>query len=164
MENAITLFQPRLGGAGSSVTSSGFRKVQDFPLRKCDIWFMRFALAPDATHMCCGNTAGEVFVWRMGGAGVAHSAASATLAHKRCVRAVRQTAMTADGRMVIAACDEGTVWRWDLVDVGVGGAGSGVGEKRARPGKDDETDENVDEGVDGGDVAGATGDTIEILD
>ena len=166
VENAITLFQPRLGGAGSSVTSSGFRKVQDFPLRKCDIWFMRFALAPDATHMCCGNTAGEVFVWRMGGAGVAHSAASATLAHKRCVRAVRQTAMTADGRMVIAACDEGTVWRWDLVDVGVGGgAGSGVGEKRARPGKDDdETDENVDEGVDGGDVAGATGDTIEILD
>ena len=104
-------------------------------------------------------------MWRMGGAGVAHTAASATLAHKRCVRAVRQTAMTADGRMVIAACDEGTVWRWDLVDVGVGGAGSGVGEKRARPGKDDdETDENVDEGVDGGDVAGATGETIEILD
>lgn len=170
VENVITLFQPQLGGssgAGDLVTGSGFRKVQDFPLRKCDIWFMRFALAPDLTHMCCGNTAGEVFVWRMGSAG-RHAAACATLAHKRCVKAVRQTAMTADGRTVIAACDEGTVWRWDLVDVKKDfKSGAGAGEKkraRTEKEKDDATDEGVDEGVDGGDVTGATGDTIEILD
>ena len=171
VENVVTLFQPRLGGVGDLVTGSGFRKVQDFPLRKCDIWFMRFALAPDATHMCCGNTAGEVFVWRMGGVGgghAAHATASATLAHKRCVKAVRQTAMTADGRIVIAACDEGTVWRWDLVDAGPSGGGSVGGEKRARTEKDDANEDEKgrgDEGVDGGDVVtGASGDTIEILD
>ena len=89
------------------------------------------------------------------------------MAHKRCVKAVRQTAMTADGRIVIAACDEGTVWRWDLVDAGAGG-GSVGGEKRARTEKDDANEDEKgrgDEGVDGGDVVtGASGDTIEILD
>ena len=106
-------------------------------------------------------------MWRMGSAG-RHAAACATLAHKRCVKAVRQTAMTADGRTVIAACDEGTVWRWDLVDVKKDfKSGAGAGEKkraRTEKEKDDATDEGVDDGVDGGDVTGATGDTIEILD
>ena len=116
VEHLITLFQPE-EAAGIRVNGSEFRKVQDYPLKKCDIWFMRFSLDPNMTHMCAGNTAGEVFVWRMH---ARNTAASATLVHKQCKKAVRQTAMSADGKTVIAACDGGSVWRWDLIDNGLG--------------------------------------------
>ena len=134
-------------------------------MRKCDIWFMRFALAPDATHMCCSNTAEDVRVEDERRGGRAHRTRhrERTLAHKRCVKAVRQTTMTRMG--------ESSSRRRRGHDVAVGLVDAEPAGKRRRgeeggdgEGRRDGRKEG-DEGVDGGDVVtGASGDTIEILD
>jgi polycomb protein EED len=78
-----------------------------------------------------------------------NTAASATLVHKQCKKAVRQTAMSADGKTVIAACDGGSVWRWDLIDNGLGKRGrSEDRDPRSEDRSDTEDSEGGDESGD----------------
>ena len=103
---------------------SAFRVVREFAAKHADIWFLRFAVDVGAGCVACGNRVGDVFVWnanaaagfvRGGGrAGAPRPPALvATLSDRRCAKAVRQTAIARGGRTVLAACDGGTVWRWD---------------------------------------------------
>jgi polycomb protein EED len=102
--------------------------------------------------MCAGNTAGEVFVWRMH---ARNTAASATLVHKQCKKAVRQTAMSADGKTVIAACDGGSVWRWDLIDNGLGKRGRSEDRDPRSEDRDPRSEDRSDtEDSEGGDESG----------
>ena len=103
---------------------SAFRVVREFAAKHADIWFLRFAVDVGAGCVACGNRVGDVFVWnanaaagfvRGGGrAGAPRPPALvATLSDRHCAKAVRQTAIARGGRTVLAACDGGTVWRWD---------------------------------------------------
>ena len=109
---------------------SAFRVVREFAAKHADIWFLRFAVDVGAGCVACGNRVGDVFVWnanaaagyvRGGGGGGRGGAPTppalvAALSDKHCTKAVRQTAIARGGRTVLAACDGGTVWRWDYVE------------------------------------------------
>ena len=97
------------------VVRTGFRKVQEFPLKDADVWFIRFGMDFGCNTLACGNRIGDVFVWRP------HSQLSpplllGKLQDKACRTAVRQTAVSRNGKIILAACDGGTVWRWDARD------------------------------------------------
>lgn len=109
VEQSICLWQPEIEDSKGDT----FRRVQDYPVKHADIWFIRFALDVSCDTMVCGNRTGDLFVWRM------HAQPPlllGTLSTKECKKAVRQTAISADGNMVLAACDDGTVWRWDFAE------------------------------------------------
>jgi hypothetical protein len=113
------------GEVGSKV-----RVVREFAAKHADIWFLRFAVDVGAGCVACGNRVGDVFVWnanaaagyvrggeiRGRGGAPTPPALVAALSDKHCTKAVRQTAIARGGRTVLAACDGGTVWRWDYVE------------------------------------------------
>merc|ERR1711874_641773 len=51
----------------------------------------------------------------MGDLDVAQPAAvrQTLLSHPKCTTAVRQTALSRDGSILLCVCDDGTIWRWD---------------------------------------------------
>ena len=102
-----------------------FRVVREFAAKHADIWFLRFAVDVGAGCVALGNRVGDVFMWNAnaaaglrGGRGGAPAPPTlvAALSDRHCTKAVRQTAFARGGRVVLAACDGGTVWRWDLVE------------------------------------------------
>lgn len=62
--------------------------------------------------MALGNQAGKTYIWELSDSEPATSQ-YATLQHPRCTAAIRQTSLSRDGSVLICACDDGTLWRWD---------------------------------------------------
>ena len=55
----------------------------------------------------------RIHLWKID---VSPPALVAQLGDRNCKTAVRQTEISPDGKTVLAACDGGTLWRWDFVD------------------------------------------------
>ncbi|GIL74200.1 hypothetical protein Vretimale_1963 [Volvox reticuliferus] len=99
----------RLGG--ESVASRGIRIV-DFKLSdSLRTWFVRFSLDVRCSVLACGNARGKVFVFSpLTGT---EGAPKAKLVAPQCKLVVRQTAVSWDGNTILAACEDGSVHRWD---------------------------------------------------
>jgi len=88
--------------------------LRDFELSQCNIWFVRFQTDAECTMLAAGNCAGEIRVWEIGGSS-AHSGRKhfCTLTNPMCTSTVRMVSFSPDGNILIATCDDGTVWKWD---------------------------------------------------
>lgn len=112
VDNRILLWRPVLFGPdrASLETSSSYVVLQSFSLQEADIWFLRFSLDLFCTTLVCGNRTGRVFVFDPHKRSMS---ARQKLGHPNCKKPVRQVAISADGRIVIASCEDATIWRWD---------------------------------------------------
>jgi len=107
---------------------SQYRAVKDFPQTDAHLWWIRFAVSASRNVLACGNMKGSVSVWRLDDPDSAPAkltsfptrriSATKGMAEefdqKGKLQVVRQCAVNEDGTIVIAACDTGLIYRWDL--------------------------------------------------
>ena len=121
VDSHVTLWQPE---EGPYAADGQVRTLATAELVDADLWFLRFALCARSRVLACGNRCGVVRVWDMHQQqplmlaqlhARAPAAGKAKAAAPRVNQAlpVRQAMPSADGRIVIACCEDGTIWRWD---------------------------------------------------
>ncbi|KAK9820413.1 hypothetical protein WJX72_010041 [[Myrmecia] bisecta] len=112
-DNRILLWRPT-GGQFNGRRNSGHQLLQEFVMESAGWWWIRFGIDQRCTTLACGSTNGRIFVWDP------HQATKE--AHTVLVRgpgrhlAVRHTAISADGSMLLGCHEDGTIWRYDLPD------------------------------------------------
>jgi polycomb protein EED len=101
------------------------RSLAELPLPEASLTWIRFDLDLQRRILACGNVVGEVRVWDL------HSHPPLLLAQLACKRVgwppakararavddsltVRQCCPSPDGRTLLASCNDGSVWRWDV--------------------------------------------------
>lgn len=135
-ENTIVCWKPGLlGNTAIKMSNNVVTVLHRFEYRECDIWFMRFSIdswnkvifitnlnnsttlvlmATFPQVMALGNQVGKTFVWDLETDDPTTSK-HLVLTHPKCVTAIRQTALSRDGNVLLCVCDDATVWRWDRV-------------------------------------------------
>ncbi|XP_009468693.1 PREDICTED: polycomb protein EED [Nipponia nippon] len=114
-ENAIVCWKPgkmeddidKIKPSESNVTILG-----RFDYSQCDIWYMRFSMDFWQKMLALGNQVGKLYVWDLE-IEDPHKAKCTTLTHPKCVAAIRQTSFSRDSSILIAVCDDASIWRWD---------------------------------------------------
>lgn len=64
--------------------------------------------------LALGNQVGRTFVWDLDVMDPTRSQYT-ILSHPKCTTAIRQTALSRDGSVLLCVCDDGTIWRWDKI-------------------------------------------------
>ncbi|XP_039198902.1 polycomb protein EED isoform X1 [Crotalus tigris] len=114
-ENAIVCWKPgkmednidKIKASESNVTILG-----RFDYSQCDIWYMRFSMDFWQKMLALGNQVGKLYVWDLE-VEDPHKAKCTTLTHPKCAAAIRQTSFSRDSSILIAVCDDASIWRWD---------------------------------------------------
>nr|XP_025038047.1 polycomb protein EED [Pelodiscus sinensis] len=114
-ENAIVCWKPgkmeddidKIKPSESNVTILG-----RFDYSQCDIWYMRFSMDFWQKMLALGNQVGKLYVWDLE-IEDPHKAKCTTLTHPKCAAAIRQTSFSRDSSILIAVCDDASIWRWD---------------------------------------------------
>ncbi|XP_019804319.1 polycomb protein EED isoform X1 [Balaenoptera ricei] len=114
-ENAIVCWKPgkmeddidKIKPSESNVTILG-----RFDYSQCDIWYMRFSMDFWQKMLALGNQVGKLYVWDLE-VEDPHKAKCTTLTHHKCGAAIRQTSFSRDSSILIAVCDDASIWRWD---------------------------------------------------
>jgi polycomb protein EED len=94
-------------------TSKGpqIAKLFTFDIVDSEIWFMRMELDFQLTQLAVGSQNGKVFVFDLDTEKPVNKRSA--VGHPKCTAPVRQMAFSRDGNIMVSACDDGTVWRWD---------------------------------------------------
>lgn len=117
-ENSIVCWKPgKLDDTATTKSNEDISIVHRFEYKACEFWFIRFSLDLRHRYMALGNQYGKTFLWELNRTDPTKSRCS-TLQHFQCMKTIRQTAFSRDGTILICVCDEGKVWRWDLVNSG----------------------------------------------
>ena len=86
-------------------------RLHEFVYTDCDIWYIRFGMdAPALRWLAVGNKGGVVFVW---GVDDAPGTPPRRLTTPQSQRAVRCVAFATDARTLVAAAEDGSIFRWD---------------------------------------------------
>jgi len=115
-DNKVILWKPKVPMENlllkHGVSESGVSILHKFDFTQCDIWFIKFALDYNRKILAVGNQTGKIFCWDLD---VNHpsNAKPLTLTYPKCTTTVRQICFAKDASILIATCDDGTVWRWD---------------------------------------------------
>jgi polycomb protein EED len=112
-ENTIVCWKP--GTLKSAEMKSGESKVSiihKFDYKDCEIWFVRFSMDAKQKVLALGNQVGKTYLWDLDTDDPAQCRYT-VLSHPKCISAIRQTSLSRDGNVLICACDDGTIWRWD---------------------------------------------------
>ena len=112
-ENTIVCWKP--GTLKSMEMKSGETKVSiihKFDFKDCEIWFVRFSMDAKQKVLALGNQVGKTYLWDMD-TDDPSSCRFTVLSSPKCTSAIRQTSLSRDGNILICACDDGTIWRWD---------------------------------------------------
>jgi polycomb protein EED len=98
-----------IGGSSKDTESQAIARLK---IDKCRCWFMRFALTSQCQVLALGNEVGETYVYDLTVKNP-KKIQKFVLSHPKCTKAIRQTAFSRDGQVLICVCDDGTIWRWD---------------------------------------------------
>ena len=112
-ENTIACWKP--GHLKKNKVESGETKVSiihNLDYKDCEIWFVRFSMDAKQKILALGNQLGKTYLWDMDTDDPAQCK-FIMLSHAKCNSAIRQTSLSQDGSILICACDDGTIWRWD---------------------------------------------------
>ncbi|XP_065559300.1 polycomb protein eed-like [Artemia franciscana] len=112
-ENEIVLWKP--GKINSSeIKGSQISKLHVLTVADCELWYIRFGLNVNNKVLALGNQFGKTYVWDLDIDNLME-AKHVLLSHPKCNTAVRQTAISRDGSVIICVCDDQTIWRWDKI-------------------------------------------------
>jgi len=87
--------------------------IHRLDIKDCEIWFIRFSLDYWKRTLALGNQFGKTYIYDLA-ASEPSSIRTSILSHHRCNHAIRQTALSRDGKVLICVCDDATIWRWDV--------------------------------------------------
>ncbi|KAK1283948.1 Polycomb group protein FIE2 [Acorus calamus] len=110
VDNEIILWEPKI--KDQSPGEGTVDILQKYPVPECDIWFIKFSCDFHYNAAAIGNREGKIFVWELQSS---PPVLIARLSHMHCKSPIRQTAMSFDGSTILACCEDGTIWRWDVV-------------------------------------------------
>lgn len=86
-------------------------KLFTFEITECEIWFMKMEMDLAMKYLAVGSQNGKINVFDLD-TDVPMNKRS-NLTHLKCNSAVRQASFSRDGEILIAVCDDGSIWRWD---------------------------------------------------
>ncbi|XP_059284443.1 polycomb group protein FERTILIZATION-INDEPENDENT ENDOSPERM-like isoform X2 [Lycium ferocissimum] len=109
VENEIVLWEPMMKQSPGEGTVD---ILQKYPVPECDIWFIKFSCDFYYKAAAIGNREGKIFVWDLQSS---PPTLIARLSHVQSKLPIRQTAMSFDGSTILSCCEDGTIWRWDVV-------------------------------------------------
>ncbi|XP_019230028.1 PREDICTED: polycomb group protein FERTILIZATION-INDEPENDENT ENDOSPERM isoform X2 [Nicotiana attenuata] len=110
VDNEIVLWEPKM--KEQSPGEGTVDILQKYPVPECDIWFIKFSCDFHYKAAAIGNREGKIFVWELQ---TSPPAMIARLSHVQSKSPIRQTAMSFDGSTILSCCEDGTIWRWDVV-------------------------------------------------
>ncbi|CAH8361978.1 unnamed protein product [Eruca vesicaria subsp. sativa] len=110
VENEILLWEPIVKenspGEGTSEV------ILRYPIPNCNIWFIKFSCDFFLNYLSIGNQEGKIYVWDLKSF---PPVLVTVLSHEQSNSVIRQTAMSTDGTTILAACEDGTIRRWDAI-------------------------------------------------
>ncbi|KAG9510001.1 Myotubularin-related protein 9 [Fragariocoptes setiger] len=95
-------------------TDSTCTILERMPIKDCEIWFIRFSIDPYMRVLALGNKHGKTYVYDIQAQDNTRFK-SQVLSHPKCTATVRQTCFSDDASILLCACDDGTIWRWQTV-------------------------------------------------
>lgn len=116
IQHRILLWEPLGERHGMASPAKDFKVLQEYALRDCAIWFLRFALDRCCRVLACGNEKGFVFVYELDD--------ESTVPTPLCVLSdgsgkdqctVRQCAFSSDASILVSVDDRGRVIQYERV-------------------------------------------------
>lgn len=86
-------------------------KLFTFEIAECEIWFMKMDMDLSMRFLAVGSQNGKINVFDLDTAVPMNK--RSTLVQLKCNSAIRQSAFSRDGDILVAVCDDGSIWRWD---------------------------------------------------
>lgn len=90
--------------------------MENYEVKECDIWFLRFSIESKMKYLAVGSKKGRTYIFDLDSHD--HDSKSAdkyTLYHPKCVSAIRQTCFNNNANILICSTDDGSIWRWDNI-------------------------------------------------
>ncbi|CAH8339982.1 unnamed protein product [Eruca vesicaria subsp. sativa] len=112
VENEILLWEPILKdnpGEGTSVV------LVRYPIPNCNLWFIKFSCDLFLNYLTIGNDQ-KAIVYTILLEFCEKFVKQSWLSHDQSKSVIRQTAMSTDGNTILAASEDGTIWRWDAIN------------------------------------------------
>ncbi|CAO2833495.1 unnamed protein product [Amaranthus hypochondriacus] len=110
VDNEIVLWEPIMKEQSPGEGSVDI--LQKYPVPDCDIWFIKFSFDFHCNAVAAGNREGRIYVWELQSC---PPVLISKLSHPQSKSPIRQTAMSFDGSTILACCEDGTIWRWDVI-------------------------------------------------
>ncbi|XP_049382515.1 polycomb group protein FERTILIZATION-INDEPENDENT ENDOSPERM [Solanum stenotomum] len=110
VDNEILLWEPKMKEQSAGEGTGDV--LQKYPVPECDIWFIKLSFDYHYKTAAIGNREGKIFVWEVQ---TSPPTLIAKLSHVQSKQPIRQTAMSFDGSTILSCCEDGTIWRWDVV-------------------------------------------------
>ncbi|XP_011095328.1 polycomb group protein FERTILIZATION-INDEPENDENT ENDOSPERM isoform X1 [Sesamum indicum] len=110
VDNELVLWEPKM--KEQSPGEGTVDILQKYPVPECDIWFIKFSCDFHYKAAAVGNREGKIYVWEVQSS---PPVLVARLSHVQSKSPIRLTAMSFDGSTILCCCEDGTIWRWDVV-------------------------------------------------
>ncbi|XP_056867067.1 polycomb group protein FERTILIZATION-INDEPENDENT ENDOSPERM-like [Raphanus sativus] len=109
MTDKILLWQPQLKeNSPGEVTLDVLCR---YPIPKSYLGHIKFSCDLPMNYVSIGNQKGKIYVWDLK---TRPPVLITVLSHYQSKSLIKQTAMSTDGNTILAASEDGTLWRWDV--------------------------------------------------